>query len=144
MLQPNRAQLVSELEEHFGKRVFLIVYNYLSEPPKGFIEEGDEFYFRQFRDEVLKKESISDCIVIINGPGGNVKAAIACSEILRKSLIRYDCFVPTVASSSLCYFILNSNRVLIGERSVITQIDPLFYHQGQELRAVEHLNDSNQ
>jgi hypothetical protein len=139
----NRAEMVSELEKHFKKRVFLIVYNYSSDPPKGFIEQGDEFYFRQFRDDVLKKENISDCVFIINGPGGNVKSAIACSQILRDSLIRYDCFIPTVVGSSLCYFILQSDRLFLGEKSLITQIDPIFIYDGMELRAIEHLSDPN-
>jgi len=136
-----RITLIKELEEYFRKPVFLITYNYSSDPPKGFIESGDEIHFRQFRDEVLK--GISDCVFILNGPGGNIKTAIACSQFLRDALLRYDCFVPTVVGSSLCYFVLQSDRLLVGEESLLTQIDPLFNYQGEELRAIEHLKNPN-
>lgn len=136
-----RIELIKKLEEHFRKPVFLITYNYSTNPPNGFIEPGDEFYFRQFRDDVLK--GITDCVFILNGPGGNIKTAIACSQFLRDALIRYDCFVPTVVGSSLCYFVLQSDRLLVGEGSLLTQIDPLFNYNGKELRAIEHFNSSN-
>ena len=136
-----RIKLIIELEQYFKKPVFLITYNYSTEPIKGFIEPGDEFHFRQFREEVLS--GTSDCVFIWNGPGGNIKTAIACSQFMRDALIRYDCFVPTVASSSLCYFILQSDRLLLGEKSLLTQIDPLFIYEGKELRAIENLNNPN-
>lgn len=139
----NRAELLKELEDLFGQRVFLITYNYSSNPPIGFIEPGDELYFRQFREDVLKGGGISQCVFILNGPGGNIKTAIACSQILRDALLRYDCFVPTVVGSSLCYFILQSDRLFIGNKSKITQIDPLFNYEGVDMRAIEHLNDPN-
>jgi hypothetical protein len=68
---------------------------------------------------------------------------MACSQILRDCLLRYDSFVPTATSSSLCYFILQSNRLFIGNKSLITQIDPLFNYGDKELRAIEHLTDPN-
>ncbi|MCX6749130.1 MAG: hypothetical protein NTW17_00080 [Candidatus Pacearchaeota archaeon] len=142
MSEINRAKLILELEEHFGKPVFLLVYNYLDTSGKSFIESGDEFYFRQFRENVIGSKLL-DCVLILNGPGGNTKTAIACSQIIRDSVLRYDSFVPTVAGSSLCYFILKSNKLLLGEKSLITQIDTLFNYEGKELRAIEHLNDPN-
>lgn len=142
MSEINRAKLIFELEEYFKKPVFLLVYNYLDESGKSFIESGDEFFFRQFREEVFKGK-ITDCVLILNGPGGNTKTAIACSQIIRDSALRYDTFVPTVAGSSLCYFILKSNRLLLGEKSLITQIDPLFNYEGKELRAIENYNNSH-
>lgn len=143
-MSKNRAELTAELEIYFGKPVFLITYNYSSNPPIGFIEPDDEFYFRQFRDDVLTKKSIHDCVLILNGPGGNIKTAIACSQFLRDALLRYDSFVPTVVGSSLCYFVLQSNRLFLGDKTKITQIDPLFNYEGVELRAIEHLNNPNQ
>lgn len=140
----NRAELLAELETYFKKPVFLITYNYSSDPPIGFIEPGDEFYFRQFRDDVLKKNSIHDCVFILNGPGGNIKTAITCSQFLRDALLRYDCFAPTVVGSSLCYFVLQSNRLFLGDKTKLTQMDPLFNYEGVELRAIEHMNNPNQ
>jgi len=140
----NRAELIAELETYFKKPVFLITYNYSSNPPIGFIEPGDEYYFRQFRDDVLKKDSIHDCVFILNGPGGNIKTAILCSQLLRDALLRYDCFVPTVAGSSLCYFTLQSDRILLGDKTKLTQIDPLFNYEGVELRAIKHFSNTNQ
>src|SRR3989344_3766367 len=112
MSEINRAKLILELEDYFKKPVFLLLYNYLDESGKSFIESGDEFYFRQFREDVIKNR-LPDCVLILNGPGGNTKTAIACSQIIRDSVLRYDSFVPTVAGSSLCYFILKSNKLLL-------------------------------
>lgn len=143
MSEKNRAELVLELEQLFrGKRVFAIVYS-RDESCPGFIRPGDEYWFRHFIDEVLKKENVPECVIILNGPGGNVKTAILCSQMLRESLIRYDTLVPTALGSSLCYFVLQSDRLLLSEKSLLTQIDPVFDYEGNELRAKEHLNDSN-
>src|SRR3989344_4583289 len=111
----NRATLVMELEEIFGKRVFAIVYNRNGEEG---VKEGDEKYFKHFIDEIIKKEHVRDCVLILNGPGGNLKTSIICSQLLRDNLQRYDSFVPTVAGSSLCYFILQSDRLFMGEKSI--------------------------
>jgi hypothetical protein len=87
---------------------------------------------------------VLDCVLILNGPGGNLKTAILCSQLLRNNLKRYDTFVPTVVGSALCYFVLQSDKLLIGEASKLTQMDPMFYYQGEELRAIKHLNNTNQ
>ena len=83
----NRATLVMELEEIFGKRVFAIVYNRNGEEG---VKEGDEKYFKHFIDEIIKKEHVRDCVLILNGPGGNLKTSIICSQLLRDNLQRYD------------------------------------------------------
>jgi len=136
----NRATLVIELEEIFRKRVFAIVYNRDSEEG---IKDGDEKYFKHFIEEIIKKENVRDCVLILNGPGGNLKTSILCSQLLRDNLQRYDSFVPTVVGSSLCYFVLQSDRLLIGEKSILTQMDPLFYYEGEYLRAIKHINNQN-
>ena len=136
----NRAELILKLEELLGKRVFAMVYNPADEEG---IKEGDEEYIEHFMEEILKKEGIRECILILSGFGGNLKTAILCSGLLRKNLERYSCFVPTVASSSLCYFVLQSDKLLITEKSVLTQIDPMFNYDGEDLRAIRHLNDSD-
>jgi len=142
-LQKNRADLTKELEGIFKRRVFAIVYNPYYDENKLGIQTGDEEKFGYFIEKVIKKENVKDCVFILNGFGGNLKSAIWCSEILRKNLDYYMSFVPTVIGSAVVYFALKSNRVLIGNKSIITQIDPIFNYEGEEYRAIKHLNDKN-
>jgi len=134
----NRIELIRELEEFFGKRVFAIVYNPGNEEG---IKNGDERYFEGFIEKVIKKEDIKECIFILSGFGGNLRAAILCSEIIRKNLDKYSIIIPTVACSSICYFVLQSDYLLLGKKSILTQIDPIFNYDGEDLRAIKHLND---
>jgi len=136
----NRASLIIELEKIFRKRVFAIVYNRYDEEG---VKEGDEKYFKNFIDEIIKKEHVRDCVLVLNGPGGNLKTSILCSQLLRDNLLRYDSFVPTVVGSSLCYFVLQSDKLFIGEKSILTQMDPLFYYEGEYLRAIKHIHHQN-
>ena len=137
MVKKNRAEMIQELEKFFGKKVFLIVYN----PYKGGINEKEEIYFgHHFIYEMLKKEGIKECVLILEGMGGNLKTAILCSGLLRQNLQRYAIFVPTIAASALCYFILESDELLVGNKSCITQIDAIFKHDGKDYRAIETLN----
>ncbi|MEK6844363.1 MAG: hypothetical protein AABX83_02955 [Nanoarchaeota archaeon] len=139
MTSLNRAQLILELEYHFNKKVFAIIYNPAYEEG---IKEGDHRYFYDFIHNIIKDNNLPlDSIWIISGMGGNLKSAIACSDILRKSLKRYETFIPSIVGSALCYFVLQSDKLLIGERSIITQMDPMFEYEGEELRAIKRLND---
>jgi len=130
----NRAELIKEIEDTFRKKVFAIIFN-----PKN----GDEIYFAHFIEQIIKKENIEDCILILNGFGGNLKTAILCSQLLRDSLKKYSVFIPTVACSSICYLVLQSDKLYLGKNSILTQIDPIFNYDGEELRAIRRLNDSN-
>lgn len=132
----NRALKVKELEDYFGKRVFALIYNPLIEEG---ISEDDEFYFRDFIIRMIKRQNLKNCIILLNGFGGNLRTAIACSQLLRDNLEYYECFVPSSVSSSISYFILQSDRLLIGEKSIITQIDPIFEDDNGERRAIENL-----
>jgi len=142
-LQKNRAELIKDLEMIFKRRVFAIVYNPYYEESKQGVQLGDQKPFTYFIENVIRKEKIKDCIFILNGFGGNLKAAIWCSDILRNNLDYYISFVPSVAGSAICYFVLQSNRLLIGKKSILTQMDPIFDYQGREFRAIKHLNDKN-
>ncbi|MCX6741586.1 MAG: hypothetical protein NTX24_00195 [Candidatus Pacearchaeota archaeon] len=136
MVEKNRAELISELEGLFKKRVFALIFN--PGDDEG-IKEGDEKYIFHFLKGMNKNHLPLDSVWIISGRGGNLKTAILCSELLRKNLKRYDTFVPTVVGSALCYFILQSDKLLIGEKSRITQMDPMFDYDGEDLRAIKHL-----
>jgi len=142
-LQKNRAELIKDLEGIFKRRVFAIVYNPYYEESKQGIQLGDEEPITYFVENVIRKEKTKDCVFILTGFGGNLKAAIWCSEIFRNNLDYYISFVPTVAGSAICYFVLQSNRLLIGEKSILTQMDPIFDYQRKEFRAIKHLNDKN-
>lgn len=136
----NRALLVQELEKELGKRVFAIVYNPSYEEG---IKEGDQKYIYDFLENVIKKNHIEECVFIFSGFGGNLKTAILCSEMIRRGLKKYSIFIPTVACSSVCYFVLQADQLLIGNKSILTQIDPMFSYDGDNLRAIKHLNDSD-
>ncbi len=137
MVAKNRLQLIAEIEDFFGKPVYAIVYNPSFEEG---ISEGDERYFSFFIEKILKPHKVKDCIIIMSGLGGNLKTSLLCSQILRNNLENYSVFIPTVAGSSLCYFILNSNLLLVGNKSILTQIDPVFYNNGEEYRCINCLN----
>ena len=134
----NRAKIVKKLESDFKKRLFAIIFN--PEYSEGIKEEDNE-YFQHFIDNVIIKEDIKDCVILLSGFGGNLKEAILCSQMLRESIKKYSCFIPSVACSAISYFILQGDRLLIGEESKITQIDPIFEYDGEDLRAIKHLND---
>ena len=127
-----REELISKLEETFQKKVIWLVYNPYKE-----IEKGDEVYIKW----VIKKENFSNCILILSGSGGDFETALLMSYILRNNINYYACFIPSVAGSSLCYIILHSNKLIMGRNSLLTQIDPLFEHEGDQYRAIKHLDD---
>lgn len=135
-----RVELIKELEEFFGKRVFAIIYNPGNEEG---IKEGDEKYFQDFIEKVIKKEDIKECIFVLSGFGGNLRAAVLCSQIIRNNLEKYSILIPTVACSSICYFVLQSDCLFLGRKSILTQIDPIFNYDGEDLRAIKHLSDQD-
>jgi len=128
-MKKNRAELVIELEKLFGKRIFAIVFNPAYEQG---ISEGDEISFQYFLEEIIKKENIKDCIIILSGFGGNLRTGILCSQLLRENISRYSILVPSVACSSISYFLLQCDKILLGKRSIITQIDPIFNYDGED------------
>ena len=136
MEESRRDKLIKDLEEGFNKRVYAIVFNPLKEEG---IKEGDEKYLTFF----IGRENVRDCILILNGSGGEFKTALLSSCLLRGHLNYYCCFIPSVAGSSLCYFILKANKLLIGKNTILTQIDPLFEYQGESLRAIKNLSNPN-
>ncbi len=131
-------EVLIKLEEHFRKPVFVFIYNPLNE--KG-IAEKDELYIRWFIENVIRKKNIRDCTIILNGFGGDLKTALLSSQILRDNLNYYACFVPSVIGSSLVYFALQSNKLILGEKSILTQIDPIFEYKGETLRAIKNLSN---
>ncbi|MDP3026564.1 MAG: hypothetical protein Q8N63_02560 [Nanoarchaeota archaeon] len=139
-MELNRARIVLELEKIFNKPVFALIFHPGDEDG---IKAGDEKYFHHFLNEINKNSLPLDSVWIISGRGGNLKAAIMCSELLRKSLKRYETFVPTVAGSALCYFILQSDKLLIGQKAKITQRDPMFEYDGEDLRAIKNIGNSD-
>src|SRR3989339_583075 len=111
MVEDDVVKLLFELEGYFKKRVFVIQYNPIIE--KG-IDLNDEVYIEYFIQEILKKENVRHCVIIFNGFGGDLRTAILCSSLLRKNLDYYSCFVPSVIGSSLCYFALQANQLIVG------------------------------
>src|SRR3989344_263871 len=132
------AEILSKLEDFFRKPVFVVVYNPHNE--RG-IAENDERYIKWFIESVIKKRNIRDCTIILNGFGGDLKTAVLSSQILRENLNYYSCFVPSVIGSSLIYLALQANKLILGEKSILTQIDPIFEYKGETLRAIKNLSN---
>ena len=135
-----REELVVKLERLFDKRVISLVYN--PEIEEG-IKKGDEYYIRCLLEKENILKNVNSCIFLLNGSGGNFETALLISHILRKNFSYYSCFIPTVAGSALCYIILHGNKLLFGEQSLLTQIDPIFEYEGESYRAIKHLDDEN-
>lgn len=133
-------ELTTKLEKIFGKRVISIMYN--PEKKEG-VQEGDEICIVSALEKEDSFEKLGRCVVVLNGSGGDFKTALLISYLLRKKISYYTCFVPTVAGSSLCYLILHSNKLMFGQNSLLTQIDPIFEHEGESYRAIKRLDDQN-
>jgi len=133
-------KLIKKLETHYNKRVIAIVYN--PEIKEG-IKEGDDELFEFCKENILNKNNIQNCIVILSGFGGDLKTALICSSILRNNLKYYCCFVPSCVGSSLLYFVLQSNKLIVSKNSILTQIDPIIEYNKKPLRAIKNLSSLN-
>ena len=128
--------LIKELEEYYKKNVVAIVYNPYIEYG---IKDGDDLFFEFFMERFFKKKAIKHSVIILSGFGGDLKASVLCSSILKENLDYYCCFVPSVICSSLCYFVLQSNKLIMGKNSILTQIDPLIEYEEQNLIVIKNL-----
>lgn len=136
-----REELVKKLENLFGKKVIALIYN--PENEEG-IRKGDERYIRGFLEKENLSKNIDNCIVLLNGSGGDFETALLISYILRNNFPYFSCFIPTVAGSALCYIIIHGNKLLVGKDSLLTQIDPIFEYEGESYRAIKRLDDPNE
>ncbi|MFA5174208.1 MAG: hypothetical protein WC438_03430 [Candidatus Pacearchaeota archaeon] len=130
-------KLIEQLEAHFNKEVIFLIYDPRDEEG---IKLQDEIFFEFIIERILKSNNLKECVLVLNGFGGDFKTALLCSSMLRNYLNYYICFIPSVIGSSLSYFVLQSNKLIIGKKSILTQIDPLIDHKGEQLRAIKNLS----
>lgn len=140
MEECKRKILTTKLESIFSKRVISIIYNPAIEEG---ILPGDEYKLRDALNRINQNEIFDKSVIILGGSGGDFKTAILMSHLLRNRFSYYSCFVPFVAGSALCYIILHSNKLIFGRNSLLTQIDPLFEHEGDFYRAIKNLSNSD-
>jgi len=133
-------ELTKKLQEKFGKKVISIIYNPSIEEG---IQAGDEYCITTVIEREIKKQGTQNCVILLSGSGGDFKTALLMSHLLRNNLNHYTCFIPIVAGSALCYIILHSNKLLMGESALLTQIDPIFEHDGERYRAIKHLDNQD-
>jgi len=79
----------------------------------------------------------------LNGKGGAINAGIYFPNIILGAVNSYQVYVPSVCSSALCYTLLKSSKLWVGENTIITQIDPTFEYFGQTLRAIKVMKDKS-
>ncbi len=81
--------LMRTVSKFYDKNIFILAFN-----PKlldNSIRAGDENYFSNFIKEEIKRTDLSSAIFIIDGLGGSLNAAVACSKLIRDSLNYYAC-----------------------------------------------------
>ncbi len=136
-MEDQNMMLCRKLEELTGRRTIAIIYN--PEYEEG-IMEGDENFLMCAIQQETKFQKLNNCNVILSGSGGDFRTALLMSYLLRNKLAYYSCFVPSVAGSSMCYLILHANKLIMGKESLLTQIDPIFEHDGESYRALKQLS----
>lgn len=134
---------LSYLEDYYRTPIIAIIYNPYSEG----VSEEDIENFLSFINEVFTKENIKKCILILHGRGGFLTPALICSQLLRTNLNYYSVIVPYAAASALGYLALQSNKLIISKKTILTQMDPLLDEldeRGEPLRAIKCRNHKNQ
>jgi len=136
-LEKKIKSLVQELKDKLGVReVIAVVYN-----PKS--SEGMKHQDCNFLKILFEKTNYVYPVFLLSGHGGDFSPGILFPYLIKESVNNYKVYIPRVCGSALCYTIFKANELLIGEKSEITQIDPKFEYEGEELRAIKHIRSTN-
>ena len=104
------------------------------------IEKGDIRIIQKFLNRIGSKKAI----LSLHGLGGCSNTGMALSLLFRKKFIRgFWTLVPRQTSSALLYTILISSGVIVSKASIITPLDPYFYHRGRYYPAVAYLESKD-
>ncbi len=130
--------LLEELTSSFNKReILLILYN--PNHIEGEVQEKDLYALR----EILKKCKIRYPLLILYGRGGEFTPSVMLPRLLKKYVKKYKVYVPSFCSSCLCYTLLKADELILGPKTKITQIDPVFPHEGEQFRAIKQLKSKD-
>jgi len=123
-------KLIKGLTEALGSEIIAIIYN-----PRR--EEGMKEADCKFLKHILISRRHVSPLFILNGNGGDFVSGVFFPYIIRNSVKNYAVYIPRICCSALCYTLLKANRLLVGENTIITQIDPTFQYKGEVRRAVK-------
>lgn len=130
--------LLQEIDDALGGHGFLcLVYNPLE--GGGEIIEGDVENIFSFINGLKENQTT----ILLDGPGGNVEEGLNITRCIRNKFSTMRSIVSGVCGSALCFPILKSDKLIVLKGASITQIDPIFEHEGEPIRAVEHLRDKD-
>ena len=119
---------------NISEEILLIYYNPSIENS---MKKNDEKWLTSY----LECLNFKRCLVIPYGIGGNTKTGILMTYLLRRKFDRYSLFPPFSACSSLSYFVLKADKLYMGEKTVLSQIDPIMEYGGEEIRLIKLLNE---
>jgi hypothetical protein len=116
-----------------GRDIICLVYS--QDNPEG-IKLADV----QFMNVLLKQTKINNPLLLLHGHGGDMIPSVMMPHLLHKKVSNYKVYIPIICCSGLCYTIFKAQEVIVTKDTVITQIDPIFVHNGETLRAIKHLH----
>ncbi len=130
-------KLICGLKDVMRKgEIIAIIYN----PEK---KEGMQERDCDFLNALLDKVKYTYPLILLSGHGGDFSTGLFFPTLINKKVEKYRVFIPRVCGSALCYTILKSRELFIGENTYISQIDPLFEYNGKMVRAIEHIHSVN-
>lgn len=128
---------ICELRDFMGKgEIIAIVYNPTN-------ESGMQIKDCSFLNALFDKNKYTYPLILLSGMGGDFSTGTLFPSLINRKVKNYRVFVPRVCGSALCYTILKSKQLFIGENTHISQIDPTFEHDGEWVRAVKLLHSPN-
>lgn len=132
-----RQKTLGDIRTEFFPRyeILSLIYN-----PQSELEKGDLPKIKKFLLGIKKNSGI----LILNGRGGCANSGRKLALLLRKKFKKgLWIVVPNNVSSALLYTVLISNGLIIGEKSFLTPLDPIFTFKGKQNRATLLFNSKN-
>ncbi|GEM_PF-7054487 len=124
---------LTELGTKLGRPdIILIVYN----PYK---EEGIQKKDADYLMYLFENVTFSAPLIVLSGHGGDWKTGVLFPYIIKKKVNSYKVCVPYTCSSALCYTLFKAEELWTGEKTKLTQIDPIFEHEGEWRRAIKNI-----
>lgn len=134
--ETRRQIILKDLEKEFNRPVISIIYSST--------KAEVEYEHLKALTSFLKKIKDSSAVIIIDGPGGDLRTGVGMALELKKKFVNgYYTIVPQRAASSLFYVIAGSICVALETRSILVGPDPIFKYESRPLRAALCLNDPN-
>jgi hypothetical protein len=94
--------------------IVAIIYN----PKK---EEGMQERDCDFLNALFDKTKYTYPLILLSGHGGDFSTGLFFPTLINKRVEKYRVFIPRVCGSALCYTLLKSRELFIGENTYIGQ-----------------------